>query len=250
MEILIAECLGTAILILFGDGVVANVLLKRSKAESSGWIVITAGWAFGVAIAVYVTGWASGAHLNPAVTVALWNIGKVNAGLVWWYISGQMLGAFLGGVLVWLFFYAHWQITEESGKKLAVFCTSPAVNMPLANLFCEFLGTLVLVLGILGITAKYNNLSSGLAPFLVGILVWAIGLSLGGTTGYAINPARDFGPRLAHALLPIPGKGNSGWDYAVIPIIGPLLGGMTGAWLYTHLLPYLLKAQEISKLAN
>lgn len=246
MNFFIAEALGTMLLIVLGDGVVANVLLKKSKAENGGWIVITAGWAFAVAVAVYVTGWASGAHINPAITIGMLATGQIAWDRALWYIGGQMSGAFVGAILVWLHFFPHWAATEGVEKKLAIFCTGPAIYSPPANLFGEFLGTFVLVVGVLGITSQYNNLSSGLAPFLVGVLVWSIGLSLGGTTGYAINPARDLSPRLAHAILPIAGKGDSNWRYAWIPVVGPLLGGIAGAWFYRSVLPVLLEAQKIA----
>ncbi|NUM33893.1 MAG: aquaporin family protein [Candidatus Brocadiae bacterium] len=247
MNFFIAEALGTMLLIIFGDGVVANVVLKKSKAENSGWIVITTGWALGVSVAVYVTGWASGAHLNPAITIGLLSYGQISSTMALWYIGGQMAGAFLGAVLVWLYFLPHWAVTDDSSKKLAVFCTSPAIRSFGPNFFCEFLGTFILVVGVLGITSTYNNLSNGLAPFLVGILVWAIGLSLGGPTGYAINPARDLSPRLAHAILPIAGKGKSDWKYAWIPVFAPILGGIAGTWFYNSILPILVEAQNIMK---
>ena len=189
MNYFVAEMIGTMILVLLGDGVVANVLLSKSKAENSGWIVITTGWGFAVAMAVYVTGWASEAHINPAVTIGMFTIGKITFERALIYIAGQMAGGFIGAVLVWLHFYRHWAETDDQGKKLAVFCTIPAIRCPAANLLSEIIGTMVLLVGVLGITATHNNLSSGLAPFLVGVLVWSIGLSLGGPTGYAINPA-------------------------------------------------------------
>ena len=244
MNCFIAEMVGTMLLILLGDGVVANVLLSKSKAENSGWMVITAGWGFAVAVAVYVTGWASGAHINPAVTIGMLTIGKITFNKALIYIAGQMAGAFIGAVLVWLHFYKHWEETEDQGKKLAVFCTGPAIRCPAANLLSEIIGTIVLLIGVLGITASHNNLSSGFAPFLVGILVWSIGLSLGGTTGYAINPARDLGPRIAHAILPIYGKGKSDWGYAWIPVVGPILGGSLGALIYTWIVPLMQVAKN------
>ncbi|HEY8488814.1 MAG TPA: MIP/aquaporin family protein [Thermaerobacter sp.] len=235
MSPFLGEVLGTAILILLGDGVVANVLLNRSKGQNSGWIVITTGWALAVAMAVYVVGHVSGAHLNPAVTIGLAAIGQFDWAQVPSYIIAQMIGAFLGAVLVYLTYLPHWGITDDPELKLAVFSTGPAVRSPGANLVTEIIGTAALVLGILGIGHPANNLAGGLNPILVGFLVWAIGLSLGGPTGYAINPARDLGPRIAHAVLPIPGKGSSDWGYAWIPVVGPVIGGILGALLFKGL---------------
>jgi glycerol uptake facilitator protein len=233
----LAEVLGTMLLIILGDGVVANVVLNKTKGQNSGWIVITAGWAFGVTVAVYAVGTFSGAHLNPAVTIGLASIGKFAWASVPGYIAAQMLGAFLGATIVWLAYLPHWAITESQGSKLAVFCTGPAIRNPVSNLITEIIGTAVLVLGVLAILTPKNlnpeyGWNVGLGPALVGVIVWAIGLSLGGPTGYAINPARDLGPRLAHALLPIAGKGNSDWNYAWIPVIGPIIGGVIAALLY------------------
>lgn len=235
-----AELLGTMILVLLGDGVVANVVLKQTKGHSSGWIVITAGWAMAVTVAVYCVNAISGAHLNPAVTLGLAAIGKFAWGSVPLYLAGQMAGAFLGAVLVWLAYLPHWRVTEDQGAKLGVFCTAPAVRRPAANFLCELIGTAVLVLGVLAIAAPQNlqpgtGWDKGFAPALVGVIVWSIGLSLGGPTGYAINPARDLGPRLAHALLPIPGKGGSDWSYAWVPVVGPIVGGVIGAVVYRGL---------------
>jgi glycerol uptake facilitator protein len=240
MNPFLAEGLGTALLVLLGDGVVANVVLRQTKGHASGWIVITAGWAMAVTFAVYCVNAFSGAHLNPAVTVGLASIGKLDWALVPGYIAGQMLGAFLGAVLVWLAYLPHWRATEDPGAKLAVFCTGPALRSPMANLACEAIGTAVLMLGVLAILSPKNLLPNsgfekGFAPALVGVMVWSIGLSLGGPTGYAINPARDLGPRLAHALLPLPGKGGSDWAYAWVPVLGPTVGGVVGAWIYRWL---------------
>jgi glycerol uptake facilitator protein len=225
------------LLIILGDGVVANVVLNRTKGQNSGWIVITAGWAFGVTVAVYAVGTFSGAHLNPAVTIGLASIGKFAWNLVPVYIAAQMLGAFLGATIVWLAYLPHWKETPDPATKLAVFCTGPAIRNPLSNVITEVIGTAVLVLGVLAILTPKNlnpdyGWNVGLGPALVGVIVWAIGLSLGGPTGYAINPARDLGPRLAHAVLPIAGKGGSDWGYAWIPVVAPIIGGVLAALLY------------------
>ncbi|MBI4664515.1 MAG: aquaporin family protein [Verrucomicrobia bacterium] len=232
-----AELIGTMILVTLGDGVVANVLLNKSKGQNSGWIVITAGWALGVAVAVYSVNAISGAHLNPAVTLGLASIGKFAWANVPNYIAGQMLGGMLGGAVVWLAYLPHWGPTSDPGAKLAVFCTGPAIRDHGKNLVTEVIGTVVLVAGVLAILSPSNlvpnsGFKDGFGPFLVGVLVWSIGLSLGGPTGYAINPARDLGPRLAHCLLPIAGKGSSDWNYAWVPVIGPIIGGIIGAWFY------------------
>jgi glycerol uptake facilitator len=236
----LAELLGTLLLVLFGDGVVANVVLSRSKGQNSGWIVIAAGWACAVTVAVYAVNAVSGAHLNPAVTIGLASIGKFQWARVPGYILAQTAGAFLGSVLVWLTYLPHWPLTEDKGLKLAVFCTGPAVRRPLANLVSEAIATAALVGGLLTVLTPKNlvpnsGFESAFAPLLVGIIVFAVGLSLGGSTGYAINPARDLGPRLAHAILPIPGKGTSDWGYAWVPVIGPIIGAVIGAWAYVIL---------------
>lgn len=226
----LGEFMGTLVLVLLGDGVVANVLLKRSKAEGAGWMVITAGWCFAVMAGVY-TAMACGsadAHLNPAVTLGFAiSAGDFHKFLP--YLAAQFLGAFAGATLIWIHFFPHWKETPDASMKLACFCTAPAIRKPIANLASEIIGTLVLVFVVAAIFSKAvaspAGLAPGLAPYLVGSLVWGIGLSLGGTTGYAINPARDFGPRLAHAVLPIAGKRDSDWSYAAIPIFGPLIGG-------------------------
>ena len=237
MSPFVAEIFGTMLLILLGDGVVANAVLQRSKGHASGWIVITTGWALGVALAVYSVGTISGGHLNPAVTIALAAIGQFQWASVPSYILAQMIGAFLGAVLVWLTYLPHWPVTEDKAAKLGVFCTIPAIRNPPANMITEIIGTFVLVLGVLAIPSVKNlkpelGFSTGLGPLLVGALVWGIGLSLGGPTGYAINPARDLAPRLAHMLLPIPGKGDSDFAYAWVPIVGPVIGGLLGAVCY------------------
>lgn len=227
---LLGEFLGTMILVLLGDGVVAAVLLKRSKAEGSGWIVITAGWAFAVMAGVFtaIACGSSDAHLNPAVTlgfaVRAGNFAKFAP-----YLAAQMLGAIAGGALVWLHYFPHWKETPDGAAKLACFCTAPAIRNKFPNLLSEIIATFVLVF-VVGAVFSRNvaaaGPAAGLAPYLVGSLVWGIGLSLGGTTGYAINPARDLGPRIAHAILPIAGKAGSDWAYAPIPVLGPLVGGM------------------------
>jgi glycerol uptake facilitator protein len=238
MSPFLAELLGTMILIILGDGVVANVVLKQTKGHNAGWIVITAGWAMAVTVGVYSVNAISGAHLNPAVTLAMAAIANLPWEQVPIYIAAQMIGAFLGAVIVWLAYLPHWAVTEDKGAKLAVFCTGPAIRQPLANLITEIIGTFILVLGVLAVLSKDNLLEksgfdTGFAPALVGVIVFAIGLSLGGPTGYAINPARDLGPRIAHALLPIPGKGGSDWGYAIIPVLGPIIGGVLGAVVYS-----------------
>lgn len=245
MDSYLAEAVGTLILILLGDGVVANVLLARSKGQNSGWLVITIGWGVAVAIAVYAVGRISGAHLNPAVTIALAAIGAFPWADVPGYVAAQMAGAFLGAVLMWLSYLPHWRLTEDAGTKLAVFCTAPAVRTTGANVVTEVIGTAMLTFGVLAIGANAEGwakagdvdlsqvFSRALQPLLVGILVLGIGLSLGGSTGYAINPARDLGPRIAHAILPIPGKGLSDWSYSWIPVVAPIAGGVVGAALYS-----------------
>jgi glycerol uptake facilitator protein len=227
-----AELIGTMFLVLLGDGVVAAVVLAKSKAENSGWMVITTGWGMAVAIGVYVSARISGAHLNPAVTLGLAFSGKFPWTEVPRYLGAQFLGAFLGAVIVWLAYLAHWSETDDPGKKLVVFCTAPAIrNLPL-NVLTEAIATAVLMFGILAIAANKDAAQSGLVPLLIGFLIWALGLSLGGPTGFAMNPARDLGPRIAHALLPIPGKGGSDWGYALVPVIGPIVGGVIGAFAY------------------
>jgi len=230
MTAFLGEVVGTMILIIFGGGVVAGVVLKKSKAENSGWMVITMGWGFAVAFGVYAVGGISGAHLNPAVTLGMAYIGEFAWAQVPGYIAAQILGAFIGATIVYLHYLPHWRETVDLGAKLAVFATGPAIRHTPSNLISEILGTAVLLFGLLSIGA--NEFTEGLNPLIVGFFIVAIGLSLGGTTGYAINPARDLGPRIAHALLPIPGKGSSDWKYAWIPVVGPLLGGVLGAKFY------------------
>jgi glycerol uptake facilitator protein len=231
MSEFLAEVVGTMILIIFGGGVVAGVVLKDSKAEGSGWIVITIAWGLAVTMGVYAVGSFSGAHLNPAVTLGFASIGEFPWSKVPLYILAQMIGAFIGASIVFLNYLAHWRRTEDQGAKLAVFSTGPAVRSPFSNLVSEIIGTAVLVMGLLFIGA--NQFTDGLNPLIVGALIIAIGMSLGGATGYAINPARDLGPRIAHALLPIPGKGSSDWSYAWVPVVGPIFGGIYGAVFYS-----------------
>ncbi len=230
MTAILGELVGTLILILLGNGVVAGALLKESKAENAGWIVITAGWGISVSLAVYAVGQISGAHINPAVTLGLAAAGAFSWDLVPYYIAAQMVGAIIGAILVWVHYLPHWKRTDNAELKLATFSTIPAIRRTWANLVSEILGTFILVLGILFIGA--NEFTEGLNPLIVGLLVFSIGLSLGGTTGYAINPARDLGPRLAHAFLPVAGKGNSDWSYSWIPVLGPIIGGVYGALFY------------------
>lgn len=232
MNLFMAELVGTMILIILGDGVVANVVLSKNKGQGGGWIVITAGWGFAVAIAVYTTGWISGAHINPAVTIGFLAIGQMSIGTAINYIIAQMIGAFIGAVIVFLAYYQHFAATDDAGLKLAVFSTGPAIRNSGWNLVTEIIGTAMLLMGVLGIFNANNGIGSGVGPYAVGILVFSIGLSLGGPTGYAINPARDLGPRIAHFVLPIPGKGDSDWGYSWIPVVGPIIGGILGAVLY------------------
>jgi glycerol uptake facilitator protein len=231
-QIMLAEIVGTGLLIILGDGVVAGVLLSRSKAQNAGWIVITTGWALGVAVGVYAIGSLTGAHLNPAVTIgfAATGFGGLTWDLVPWYIVGEMIGAFIGAAIVYLHYLPHWAATDDPGLKLAVFSTGPAIRSTGPNVVSEIIGTFMLVFGVMAIVA--NELAPGFAALLVGFLVWAIGLSLGGPTGYAINPARDLGPRIVHAVLPVPGKGTSDWAYSWVPVVGPVIGGVLGGAAY------------------
>jgi glycerol uptake facilitator protein len=231
MQAYLGEFFGTMLLIILGDGVVAGVLLRNSKAENSGWIVITFGWGMAVAVAVYCVFKFSGGYINPAVTLGAAVTGGLDWAVVPGYLIAQFLGAFVGAVIVWLAYLPHWAETADPGLKLGVFSTAPAIYNTPANVICEIIGTFVLVFGVFGIFA--NDLAPGLAPLLVGLLVLGIGLSLGGPTGYAINPARDLGPRIAHAVLPIAGKGGSDWGYAWIPVVAPVIGGILGALAYT-----------------
>jgi glycerol uptake facilitator protein len=234
MNIFFAELIGTALMILLGNGVVAGVLLRGTKNENAGWLVITIGWGLAVTFSVYAVGNVSGAHLNPAVTLALAATGQwsdqFTPEALPLYLCAEMLGAMLGAALVYVHYLPHWAGTENQDTKLAVFCNAPAIPHTAANLMSEFIGTFVLLFGLCALGA--NHFSDGLNPLAVGALVLSIGLSLGGTTGYAINPARDLGPRIVHALLPIPGKGPSNWRYSWIPVVGPILGGICGAFVY------------------
>ncbi len=227
----IAEVMGTFILILLGDGVVANVVLKKNKGEGAGWIVITAGWALAVAIPVFIFANVSGAQFNPAVTIALAATGSMPWTEVPIFISGQLIGAFLGAVAVFLNYYKHFEETEDVDAKLGVFATIPAIRNYKWNFITEFIGSFILMFGILGLGAV--KMADGLSAISIGLLIFVIGLSLGGPTGYAINPARDLGPRIAHFLLPIKNKGNSDWSYAWIPVVAPICGALAGALLYT-----------------
>jgi glycerol uptake facilitator len=232
-----AEVIGTGLLILLGDGVVAAVLLNHSKAQNGGWIVITWGWGMAVMVAVFAVGQFSGAHLNPAVTIGFAIEGRTEWGDVPEYLAGEFVGAFIGATLVWLSYLDHWRETEDPGLKLAVFCTAPAIRNPISNIITEVVGTFVLVFGVMAFFADEATAATGLGGLLVGLLVLAIGLSLGGPTGYAINPARDLGPRIMHAILPIPGKGGSDWGYSWVPVVGPLIGCALAAAAFSAFYP-------------
>ena len=233
MASLLAELIGTMLLIILGDGVVANVVLKKTKGNSSGWIVITTGWALAVAIPAAIFTSVSGALFNPALTIALAIVGQFTWSQVIPYIIAQLLGAFLGAVVVYITYYNHFEETEDQNSKLGVFCTIPEIEDHKINFLTEFIGTFVLTFAVLGIGAQ--NIDYGVKVIIIGCLIWAIGLSLGGPTGYAINPARDFGPRIAHFLLPIPRKGSSKWEYAWIPIVAPIIGAICGALVYVNI---------------
>ncbi len=230
MNPFLAEFFGTMLLIIMGNGVVAGALLRRSKSEGTGWLTIVLAWGLAVTLGIYAVGEISGAHLNPAVTLAMFLHGSLAGDQVLGYIAAQMLGAFLGATIVWIHFLPHWRETADPSLKLAAFATGPAIRNPISNLISEVIGTAVLILGLLFMGA--NEFTQGLKPIVVGLLIVAIGLSLGGTTGFAINPARDLGPRIAHFLLPIHGKGDSDWGYAWIPVVGPLLGAIVGVAVY------------------
>jgi glycerol uptake facilitator protein len=232
MNIFISEVIGTMFLILLGDGVVANVLLSKTKGNSSGWIVITTAWGLAVFVGVFASVAMGGSgHLNPAVTLAL----AISGGITWAevpvYVAGEFVGAFIGATLVWLAYLPHWQETADQGLKLAVFSTGPAIRTPVANLICEIIGTFALMFGVYLIASPEVGMGA-LSALPVALLVWVIGLALGGPTGYAINPARDLGPRIMHFILPIAGKGDSDWGYSWIPVVGPLVGGSLAALLF------------------
>ena len=244
MNIFLGEVIGTMFLILLGDGVVANVLLGKTKGNNSGWIVITTAWAMAVFVGVYVSLAIGGnAHLNPAVTVGLAVAGKVPWSETPIYFAGEFLGAFLGAILVWLSYLPHWAETPDQGLKLAVFSTGPAIRNTTANLICEIIGTFALMFGVFMISGASMGSGGAAVPVNMGslgavtvaFLVWVIGLALGGPTGYAINPARDLGPRIMHAILPIAGKGGSDWGYSWIPVVGPIVGAVIAALIYLAL---------------
>jgi glycerol uptake facilitator protein len=226
----LGEFFGTMLLIILGEGVVAGVVLKGTKSENAGWLTIVIGWGLAVSLAIYAVGGISGAHLNPALTLAF----AINETFPWsdvgGYIAAQFAGAFVGAVIVWVHFLPHWKLTSDQGTKLAVFCTAPAARHSFSNMISEIIATAVLLIGLLFLGA--NEYSQGLKPLIVGLLIVSIGLSLGGTTGFALNPARDLAPRIAHAILPISGKGSSDWGYAWIPVVGPIVGGVLGVYVY------------------
>ncbi len=229
------EFIGTAILVLFGDGVVASNILKKSKGENGGWVVVTIAWGLAVMLGVFISGPYSGAHLNPAVTLGLAAAGTFSWSLVVPYIVAQMLGGFTGAVLVYLYYKDHYDATDDPAAKLATFCTAPAIRNYGRNLFSEIVGTFVLVFVILALSIDGNTSEVGmgaLGAFPVAMRIIALGMSLGGTTGYAINPARDLAPRIAHAILPIKGKGTNDWEYSWVPVVGPIIGGFIAAALY------------------
>ena len=224
---LLGEFIGTFVLVLLGDGVVAGVSLRKSKAEGSGWIAITLGWGLAVTLGVYASSFLSPAHLNPAVSVGMAIAGKFPWSSVIPYSIAQILGGLVGGIVVWIHYYPHWKETKDKDAILGTFATEPAIRNYSMNFISEVVGTAVLIFGLLAFTR--GQFTQGLNPIAVGVLITAIGLSLGGTTGYAINPARDLGPRLAHAMLPIANKGGSDWAYSWVPILGPVVGAILGA---------------------
>lgn len=238
MKEFIGEFLGTFILVLLGDGVVAGNVLKNTKEEGTGWTSIVFGWGIACTVAVYVAGLFSPAHLNPAVTIAMAATESLAWSKVLLYIVAQLLGAMFAAVILWLHYYPHFKETKDSGAILGMFSTAPAIRHTPSNFFGEALGTAVLVITIMAIGP--NNVAAGFGPIIVGLVIFAVGFSLGPTTGYAINPARDFGPRIVHALLPIPNKGDSDWGYAWIPVLGPIVGGTAGALIYQMLLNHFL----------
>ena len=231
MSPFLAELLGTMFLILLGNGVVANVVLDQTKGNNSGWIVITAGWALAVFVGVYVASHGSDAHINPAVTITMAAVGKFALADLPAYLGGQLVGALLGQLLVWLCYRDHYAATADGDTKLASFSTAPAIASPINNFITEVIGTFALLLGVLFIASPDGSLGA-LNALPVALLVFAIGLSLGGPTGYAINPVRDLGPRIMHAILPLKDKGSSHWDYAWVPIVGPIVGGLLAGLIY------------------
>lgn len=224
------EAIGTFILVLLGNGVVAGNILNKTKGNNSGWLMITLGWGLAVTIAVYTSGIMGPAHLNPAVTIAMAAVGELPWSSVPGYIIAQMLGAMLASIFVWAHYYPHWEATEDSGTILATFATGPAIRHTPSNVIGEMIGTAVLIIVVMALGP--NEMAIGFNPMVVGFVVTSVGLSLGGTTGYAINPARDLGPRIMHAILPIANKGDSDWGYAWVPVVGPILGAVLGAFLY------------------
>jgi len=239
VEKFLAEVFGTAVLIVLGDGVVAGVLLAKSKAQNAGWIVITMGWGLAVFCGVVIAGPLSGGHLNPAVTLGLAVMEAMkqgSTGITWdkvpWYLAGEMIGAMIGAAIVAIHYWDHFKATEDPGLKLAVFSTGPAIRNYSLNLFSEIIGTFVLLFVIFAFGQPHSLAPASLGALSVALLIVVIGLSLGGTTGYAINPARDLGPRIIHAILPIPGKGESDWAYSWVPVVGPLIGGALAAIVY------------------
>lgn len=237
MKEFIGEVLGTFILVLLGNGVVAANVLKKTKSENAGWITIVLGWGIAVMVAVYISGFISGAHLNPAVTIAMTVLGNLSITNAINYIIAQFLGAMLASLVLYLHYYPHWRETADSSTILACFSTGPAIRHTWSNILGEALGTAILVITVMSIAP--NNVAPGLGALIVGIVVFAVGFSLGSTTGYAINPARDLGPRIIHAILPLPNKGDSDWEYAWIPVIGPIIGGVLGALLYQFILNFI-----------
>ena len=233
MSNFLAEALGTMILIILGCGVNAGGALTKTYSNAGGWLMGAVGWGLAVMIAIFAVGQVSGAHINPAVTIGLAVAGEFDWAQAPIYIAGQMIGATIGATIVYLQYLPHWKETEDQGTKLGVFSTSPAVPHTIGNVISEIIGTAILVLGLLAIGA--NSFADGVNPLIIGLLITSIGISLGGTTGYAINPARDLGPRIAHAILPIAGKGDSNWGHAWVPVVGPIVGGALGALAYTLL---------------
>ena len=235
MSPFLGEFIGTMLLIIMGDGVVANVVLNKTKGNNSGWIVITFGWAMAVFLGVYASNKLGGSgHLNPAVTIAMTAFNDFDASLLPTYIAGQFAGAIAGSIIVWLAYKQHFDETPDGDAKLAVFCTAPAIRSTFHNLITEAIGTFILVFGAMAMSKPTSTLGT-LDALPVGLLILGIGLSLGGPTGYAINPARDLGPRIAHFILPMKNKGNSDWSYSWIPVVGPIIGGLLAAWIFKML---------------